>query len=273
MKVWHNKPEILADSENSLFKNQLTLLLAGWAFSRFILSPFRDIEIGDFVLEPGVFAATIMPFFLLQECRGHTGARTINMVLSGIIADTLLYGLMREGNDISAAVAAPFDPVIWAGSIGLLLMFMAIFVTFGTGNHAQGDNNTRLSPFTLIISCIATVVFFRVIYLLTIDVPNEGRSLIIAGVEVHHFAIGAFLLVGLVISRLWTRTLSPFWRHVLPGVAVGMILDQTVYMSLLEISDLSYNSPASWWGAVVLTAAFCIAAYGMSAGQRGNATS
>ncbi len=254
------------------FRNQLSYFLTGWAVSRFIFSLFRDIEINGIIFEPGVISATIMPYLLLMECRGNSKARALSIVASGIIADSLLYWLMRPGNDIHAGVAAPFDTVIWVGSITLLVLFLTMY---WIRTVTESPKQSKSAPYYygwLIFSCIITVASFRIFYLATLYIPNEMRSTLVGGVEVHHFAIGALVLVGLRTQHSWVRVLTSPWMSILTGIAIGMILDQSVFISLIHINDTSYNSLSSWWGAIVLTLVFCLAAFMCLRGKREKTT-
>ena len=88
-------------------------------------------------------------------------------------------------------------------------------------------------------------------------IANEGRSLILGGIEVHHLNFGVLLLVTAVL--LSGIPLSfPWWRGLvlaLVGVAVGLIADEWFYYSATEVTDQAYFEPVTWLSALLMSLA------------------
>ena len=73
----------------------------------------------------------------------------------------------------------------------------------------------------------------------------------VAGFEIHHAVTGAILL-GLVlvgwITRAWPRNRI---AACIAGIGSGAVLDQSIYMSLVAVTDAAYDSSLSWAGMVI----------------------
>lgn len=91
-----------------------------------------------------------------------------------------------------------------------------------------------------------------------LGIPNEGRSLIVGGLEIHHLNFGVLLLVASVLLLSRFPASLPWWRGLLLGVlgvAVGLIADEWLYYAATEVTDQAYFEPLTWQSALLLSSA------------------
>ncbi len=229
-------------------------ILAGWLVSRLLLSPLRSIEIEPFVLMPG-FAIVLLG--LAQQTvalnRGIVALRP-SYLLIGVILDAWAWWALRPGTGAAIVVTGPWDmPVVVLSAVSLALGLVAM-LTLGIGGGPQVVRQ-RWFPglgarLAVAAGCLGSVVVYRISFITMADLPNEERSLMVAGCEIHHGYLGAGLLVA-VLALLATRRVRPGWMVMLVfGLAAGSILDQLSYLMLSECSDEAYGSLISEAGAI-----------------------
>jgi len=93
-----------------------------------------------------------------------------------------------------------------------------------------------------------------------LNIPNEERSIIILGVEIHHLVIGMLLLTLTLPFIIITRQFT--WLSLilvlLALIGIGFITDQYTYCLLKEISDSTYFGSFSFWGGLIVSIACSI---------------
>jgi len=234
-------------------KSKCLYIIIGWLISRIVLSLFRGITIGPIFLLPGFFILLIFLFLFWKLVYTETSPSYITFVILGIVADSFLYWIVREGTGAPLDIENPWDIRLVYGSIisvsvvlvGLLLSSRFCFKTI----DRISESNRKYFWIIPIVAVITTAIF-RISFLTMQDLPNEERSLIIAGFEIHHAFIGIAILVFLSIfiaSRCIRNVLMIAFIY---GVSAGFILDQCSYLSLAEVSDVAYNDSISWIGAI-----------------------
>lgn len=100
---------------------------------------------------------------------------------------------------------------------------------------------------------IALVAIFRILNIIFRDVPNEERSFMIGGIEIHHFVTG-LLFMGLSFAVLYNFKRSKAVTTVFSGVLViclAMIADQISYILIFPLSDDAFFSLFSLLGAII----------------------
>ena len=95
------------------------------------------------------------------------------------------------------------------------------------------------------------ILFYRISNELLRGIPNEDRSLFVAGVEIHHYHQG--LLVWILALTLASNTTLSRWTGtwLLTGVGAGMVLDQATYAFIANCSDEAYFGLLSYSGAII----------------------
>lgn len=100
-------------------------------------------------------------------------------------------------------------------------------------------------------SFLATLLLLR-IYLLFFPSTNLN----IGKYNVHHLYIGAFLIVVLLV--FFILNIVNKFVMVLAGISSALVLDEIIYLIATDSSDISYLSPVSLFGAIILTAIILI---------------
>lgn len=153
----------------------------------------------------------------------------------------------------------PADVAVRAALLGLGLAVaavLAIAIRIAMRWHHPLVPSNRRAIIIFAISLIVVVLnqaFNRVA--LSAGVPNDERSVLIAGFEVHHLNWGVILLV-------LTPTLSgPSVGHALAekliifalGVGNGLVLDQWLYYMRVVVTDETYFAPSTLLSAIAGT--------------------
>jgi hypothetical protein len=82
-------------------------------------------------------------------------------------------------------------------------------------------------------------------------VPNEERSLFIAGHEIHHFWPGLVIAsLALCIARFAGTHL---WLKVVQAIGIAMMTDELVYLTLTPATDTDYPAMLSLSGCIAIT--------------------
>lgn len=252
-----------------LRRNGYAAMLAGWLFSRFVLSFLRMIEISGLVLLPGFLLALFCTFHLSRALFVPTSSAFVTHFTNGVLTDSFFFWVVRPGSGAAVEVSGPWDPKVFAGSAAAfatatVLLFLATIA--GRRIKAAFRRPGRLHALLAAACPICIIPVFRVAGSLLRHLPNEERSLFIAGCEVHHAYEGviAIMVLGILMR---TRCVANRLPVVLAcGVASAFILDQIPYVLLEDASDASYFGAASLTGAVVGAAAY--AAYVVYLGRR-----
>lgn len=102
----------------------------------------------------------------------------------------------------------------------------------------------RLSLF--IISLLTALVLLRVFLSI---LPSTNLNFL--GYNVHHLFIGAFLMVILLL--LFIVDMVNKITIVLAGISSALVLDEIIYLIVTDGSDISYLTPVSLLGMIILT--------------------
>jgi len=237
-----------------LFHNHYTSLFLGWLFSRFIFSPFRLLEIKQFVILPGLIVTLIFLVQCLYILINKPIKSNLSYFMTGILSDSFFYWIIRSGNHLTSDISDPWDKIVYIGSLltlAVLTLFLLCCNEVGKRRQSIGRNVKRLHFYIALTAAVLSVLFFRTTYLFIQHLTNEERSLIISGYEIHHAVLGLISMIViniLLMTRCTTNNLLVFFLY---GLASGFIIDQVLYIPLKNISDIAYNSPTSWLGALI----------------------
>ncbi len=254
-------------------------ILAGWCISRLLFSTVRGMELGPFILLP---AAILLMVALLKQ--SHSLAQSKLSVASvfigaGMLADACYYWLVRPGSFAASELTSPWEARAWWGSlVGLAAILVFVFALLGI-TKARPFRRANLHEVRwweaalAFVACLGTVLAYRITNILLRDVPNEDRSLMIGGIEVHHFHHGIVLWVLLHLA-IATRTLklTPI-VFLLDGVFAGAVLDQLSYILIRNCTDDAYFGNISNWGAVLGVGLYALAVLGPRLKKNGSSGS
>lgn len=108
----------------------------------------------------------------------------------------------------------------------------------------------NIFPVAIILAWVFLVVF-RVTHEQTLHIPNEERSLMIGGVEIHHLNLGCLMLTVLIgLRSVGLRSWFRWVGVVLLGLGAGFYWDEWIYMALRDVSDQAYREYPSLIGGI-----------------------
>jgi hypothetical protein len=237
------------------------LLLVGWLGSRVLLGPLAVVRVGPFLLLPAFLVAVLWVLDLprrLEDVRPGAGSFWVG---AGVVADSVFFWVARSGTGSPVAAASAWDTVVLAGSVGCLLSVVVLWALIrgiGSLTGAASSRPALLHRLACGVGALGAVAMCRALYHLNYQVPNEQRSLFVAGNEIHHAYSG---LAGLVVLGALLDT-GCIGRgvvvHAFAGVLCGMVLDQALYVPQVELSDVAYGNGWSWVGAIAGCSAFIV---------------
>jgi hypothetical protein len=104
------------------------------------------------------------------------------------------------------------------------------------------------------VAAVLLILAFRVLNIITRhSIPNEERSLMIAGTEVHHLITG-FFFASLILAVLSSPHISERIRPLFGGFLVlclAMIADQITYVMIYPLTDEAFFGITSTAGAII----------------------
>jgi len=104
-------------------------------------------------------------------------------------------------------------------------------------------------------------LLFRIIQqiLLSMETPNEERSLIIGGLEIHHFVTGYVIVyIGIILKEIIDRKYYNFFVDLLILLGIGNIIDQIGYIHFISLNDDNYFSVFSFVSPIIFISFFLI---------------
>jgi len=169
--------------------------------------------------------------------------------------DSLVFWLARPGSGARLELVGPWDGRLWLFSAVALMVTAAFMSAARYAGSRVGPRRRRagypLDAALLITGATVATAAFRISNLLMQHLPNEQRSLFIAGYEVHHAFSGTLALVVLQILLL-TRCLPlNAMVYLATGIVAGFILDQALYIPQANCTDEAYFGAVSLSGAVL----------------------
>ena len=170
------------------------------------------------------------------------------LALGAILHGTVFLGLKHEP-EISG----------WSG-FAISLIVLSIYLVL---NHLalkkskplQQTSGIRFGYESIAILALfsaLTIIVFRVLDAVLVDIPNEQRSILLFGVEFHHINFGIMLLLAVDMFGYARRQGKYMVALIMAGIGLGMLIDQSVYFALMHITDESYRSQESLWGAIIV---------------------
>lgn len=237
-------------------------VLAGWLISRVLFSPLRWIEIEPLTVLPGFLVLVIGLVGQAQGLnRGIFRLRSTYLVL-GIVLDSWAWWVLRPGTGAAVGITGPWDVHVVSLSTVSLLAGLGVVATLGFIGGSRGPrgrwfpNGTERAA--VWVGALGAIGAYRASFFLMGDLPNEERSMVVAGCEIHHALLGTAVLVTVQLM-LASRLVRPGRIVMLVyGIAAGTILDQLTYLMLTNCSDEAYGGSLSWSGAIAGYAVLCL---------------
>lgn len=229
------------------------LTLVGWLSSHF-LGTYLVFHVVGLTLHAGHVAVLCLVVGVTRRIVAGVGKPLGS-------ADAMLHGLvLHSALPIATRTSTyqfGFASAGWTLALLPLLILLAGILGTRDAQVMTGSgipSGPRPAHVVVAVSVIMLVVFRVSNILLRLrGVSNEARSLVIGGIEVHHFLIGCSLLVLCAVcvsTALWKK--YPRIVGAGAGAAIGMIVDEWFYLALPEVSDDAYFGTASLVGAILL---------------------
>lgn len=188
-----------------------------------------------------VFAA-LYPFERTHKVIGTVWCLAVGAMLHGVVFLSLKHEHEIQGWSVLALSLA----VLF---IYLVLKHFSIkqFKPLPSAAHLENKAIAILALFAAL-----TIVIFRTLDAALVDIPNEQRSILLFGVEFHHVNFGVILLLAMDMLGYARRQGKYMLGLIVAGFGLGMVIDQSVYFALEQITDDSYRGQVSLWGAIVV---------------------
>jgi glycerophosphoryl diester phosphodiesterase len=220
-----------------------------------VLSP--DRAMGDWYLHPGLL---IPPLYLVSVTfsvllPGSEGRHF--WFATGALCVVAPHLTTRPG--MGVVELEFFDPanIQVTALVGGTLVATGLLLK-GLSRRRAEPKLPQLVPNFLPLAWVMALLFylaFRVSHQFSLDIPNEERSLMIRGVEVHHLNLGLIALVLAGFLRTWGMRGGLRWLGLLMyGVGAALYLDESVYICLAEVTDAAYAGTFSTGGGILAIA-------------------
>jgi hypothetical protein len=151
------------------------------------------------------------------------------------------------------ALASLYSKPAIIGSVVTLLLVLSLYALFRAISFdflSYSHRKVIINKLLVTALPILTIIILRVTFLITKEIPNEERSIIVHGVEIHHAVTGTILMLLMNIAATRMRQPPGIMFNALLGIIAGLVLDQVMYLPLIEVTDSAYNGIMSWIGAI-----------------------
>jgi hypothetical protein len=214
------------------------------------------LEVGSFALTLSVCAFPVLWWATAKLAVNPRGAgerlRVALAVAAGVAGDELLYLAVRASGVTYWSTAS-------LAASGVLVV---VAVTAVTLVDRTGDDDSPTAPDRRFAGLLAGVVALSLVgyrvsqtYFRLAGVPNEQRSLLVFGHEIHHASTGTLLLVvgALVLASRGIGHRTHRLAAVAAAVGCGFVADQYPYLFYAVMTDSRYFGDVSAVGAVLAT--------------------
>ncbi len=248
--TWESLPDWLRPEDR--WALQWRWFVFGILASR-ILSFVSPIEIGEMAIHLSMFAYVaafiLVPMWMFRSRLGINGPELAIWSLSaGILIDELGWLVVREHGHSTWTWGGLLAP-IGLGSAYLLIAWMS--------SRWQPSAHQRLDQKWLMAFIVIQLILFFTIRIqqevLRADgIPNEERSLMLNGYEVHHIVTGTVLFVIATLMIITPPVKEAFFvAFVLAAIGLQFAADEWSYYFMEVVDDAAYFSSTSWIGAII----------------------
>jgi hypothetical protein len=168
------------------------------------------------------------------------------------------------GMNAGIVVGYIYNRGLFYGRLGILLPILlggllgSIFIIPGLRCKSVRGRSSPIGPLSRpiiwSISAISLVLAFRLFNVIARhDIPNEKRSLMIAGTEVHHLITG-FFFATVILIIFFNQCQPKRSRSFLAGllmICLALIADQLSYILMVPLTDEAFFSVFSVAGAIL----------------------
>ncbi len=214
------------------------------AFSGLVMAILWEVAVGGIdcfrlTLHPGMIGYLAISFICPVMVRKQLNLNAEPVWLFSVMVVIGDLGFMATRNVYTINNGAPFMTAIIGGTA-----FLSITAACRNG-RTEVLRQVIVAHYSLIhVSAVLAIVFFQTTnrLLRLLDVPNEGRSLVVSGVEIHHLNLGIVALVFLVpVSNGIRNTNVPkYILAVAMGLSLGTLWDEWYYYMSSEVTDDAY---------------------------------
>ncbi len=236
-------------------KSFLVPILAGICLSRIIQPLFFPLDIGTFSIDFGhvsILAATIYATLLY----GGVESRFFWMSLSSSF-DQLVYLAVKANQtaDFFSAGSVTGSLAFVALSVFVSRWYKPFSAALGTTEVSKRNSMRNVAWFGLVL--VLAIGGFRLAQAIALHtgIPNEDRSLMFHGYEIHHINTG-LVLIYVAACCLYCDIGGRRTRGVIFGLlaaGIALVNDQVAYYALKNVSDAAYNGVESLVGAVAVS--------------------
>lgn len=230
--------------------------LAGVLLAR-VAGLVLPLDLGPFAVTLSLVAFPVLfwtgaKLAMRPRAPGTTRTRLALAVAAGVVGDELVFLAIRvDGVEY-------WSPTSLAGSAAIATLALGVVAGLSlAGDEDRPDVPGRRLAALSSLAVAAGYVGYRVsqVYLRRAGVPNEDRSLILAGHEIHHATTGSLLLVVAALALASRRLGTRAHRAAALGFAVGagFVADEYPYLFYPVMTDELYFEPLSMVGGFVTT--------------------
>lgn len=229
--------------------------LAGVGLAR-VSGVVLPLDVGSFAVTLSVLAFPVLWWATAALAVNPDGAGErlgfALAVAAGVAGDELLYLAVRAGGVTYWSEAS-------LAASGVLVVVAVVVVTLvdWAGEDAPPTTPNRWFAGLLTGIIALSLVGYRVsqTYFRMVGVPNEQRSLLVYGHEIHHASTGTLLLVvgGLVLASRGIGRRVHRVAAVVAAVGCGFVADEYPYLFYAIMTDSRYFGRISVLGAVIAT--------------------
>ena len=238
---------------------------------------FFVVNTGPLQLSPGHAASLLLPVLVIfrQNLRDVLW-KWLFALVSGVAMADFYFLIVRANTSLGSIDRTGL--FLWTLSVPVISCAMALLLLGWCEHHT---NRPASGPWTLghwgsfTVGVLLSIAMFRASHeaMLLRGVPNDERSLIVLGQEVHHavFGIIGTYILG-IVSWIYPGILHRIPFIVVGGFLVGTFADQGVYYALREVTDASYSGALSFYGGICLAVLYSVCGF-LSASVRSHANS
>ncbi len=236
-------------------KSFLVPILAGICLSRIIQPLFFPLDIGTFSIDFGhvsILATTIFATLLY----GGLESRFFWMSLSSSF-DQAVYLAVKANQPADFFSAGSVAGSLAFATVSMLIShwYKPLSATLGTEIMSRRNSMRNVAWFGMVL--VFALGGFRLAQAIALytGIPNEDRSLMFHGYEIHHINTG-LVLIYVAACCLHCGIVSRRTRGVIFGLlaaGIALVNDQVAYYALKNVSDAAYNGTESFVGAVAVS--------------------
>ena len=201
------------------------------------------LDVYDLRIRPVHIIVLLIWFFAIEFF--YNRRRQFHGLIVGASLAIVAGYFLNQGEFSGTFSQAPF--FVLAGISGSFLLLPSLL---NPKNHKIPYSSSWAIIYSM--SALFIVIFFRLSNILLRNVPNEERSLMIAGIEVHHI-ISGLLLLSIATCMVLNFPSKSRIVFIFSALGLAMIGDQISYFMIYPLTDAAFFTPFSFMGAILAT--------------------